>query len=90
MALAENDDSLAAGLEAVMKAIDSGRRKALTSRAKLAARLGISKQAIGAWRKVPVEHVLTIEELFRIPRHRMRPDIYPKPKPKRRVKKTKK
>jgi|TARA_R110002124_G_scaffold188207_1_gene355383 hypothetical protein len=44
---------------------------------KLAKILGISQPAVSQWNHVPVQHVLTIENMFAINRHDMRPDIYP-------------
>jgi DNA-binding transcriptional regulator YdaS (Cro superfamily) len=43
----------------------------------LAARLGITAQAISQWRKVPALRVLDVERASSIPRHVLRPDLYP-------------
>ena len=40
---------------------------------------GINASSVWNWKHVPVEHVLTVEQLLNIPRHRIRPDIYPSP-----------
>jgi DNA-binding transcriptional regulator YdaS (Cro superfamily) len=45
----------------------------------LAAALNVSRQAVNKWRRIPVERVLHIEALTKIPRHEIRPDIYPPP-----------
>lgn len=45
--------------------------------AALARQLGIERQAVSQWRRIPVHHVLTIEQLTGIPRHELRPDVYP-------------
>jgi DNA-binding transcriptional regulator YdaS (Cro superfamily) len=46
--------------------------------AKLARLLGgISSQAISQWKRVPAERVLDVERVTGIPRHELRPDIYP-------------
>jgi hypothetical protein len=37
----------------------------------------ISRQAVYKWRRVPHEHVLSVEAITGISRHRIRPDIYP-------------
>ena len=42
-----------------------------------AAQLGISPQAISQWRAVPIMRVLEVEKLTGIPRHELRPDVYP-------------
>ncbi len=44
--------------------------------------LGLHHASVIEWRKagqVPVAHVLKLEEITGIPRHQMRPDIYPPP-----------
>jgi DNA-binding transcriptional regulator YdaS (Cro superfamily) len=43
----------------------------------LAADLGISHGAVSQWVQVPVERVLEVERITGIPRHELRPDIYP-------------
>jgi DNA-binding transcriptional regulator YdaS (Cro superfamily) len=43
----------------------------------VAAQLGITHGAISQWDKVPVERVLDVERVTGIPRHELRPDIYP-------------
>lgn len=43
----------------------------------LAAALNITKSAISQWRRVPPMRVLAVEAASGIPRHVLRPDIYP-------------
>jgi DNA-binding transcriptional regulator YdaS (Cro superfamily) len=43
----------------------------------LAAAIGVSPQALSQWRRVPVERVLDVERVTGVPRHELRPDIYP-------------
>lgn len=43
----------------------------------LAKRLGITSQAISQWDRIPAERVLEVERVTGIPRHKLRPDIYP-------------
>ena len=45
--------------------------------AELARRLGISRQAVLQWRRIPAERVIDIERLTGVPREELRPDIYP-------------
>lgn len=49
--------------------------------ADLARRLGVNKSSITLWgqRRVPAERVLEVERITGIPRHELRPDIYPAP-----------
>lgn len=39
----------------------------------------ISPQAISQWKRVPAERVLQVERVTGVPRHELRPDIYPDP-----------
>jgi len=48
-----------------------------TNRRQLALKLGITAQAISQWDRAPVQHVLKIESVTGVPRHELRPDIYP-------------
>jgi len=48
--------------------------------AALARRLGVSRNAVSGWRSkqfIPVMRVLEVERVTGIPRHEIRPDIYP-------------
>lgn len=45
----------------------------------LAERLGVRRQAIYQWDKVPAERVQTVSALSGIPPHELRPDIFPAP-----------
>ena len=44
--------------------------------AALARALGITPQSIIKWKQIPGDRVLKIEELTRISRHELRPDIF--------------
>lgn len=46
-------------------------------RVALAAALKINPGAISQWEKVPAERVLDVERVTGIPRHELRPDLYP-------------
>jgi DNA-binding transcriptional regulator YdaS (Cro superfamily) len=47
--------------------------------AKIARDLNISKAAVSLWlkRRIPAERVLDVEKATGIPRHDLRPDLYP-------------
>lgn len=51
------------------------------NKAQLAGELGITKQALSQWRRLPVERVLEIEQILGIPCHVLRPDLYREPPP---------
>jgi hypothetical protein len=44
----------------------------------IARALGITPQAVGQWRKVPAERVIELERVSGVPRHDLRPDLYPR------------
>ena len=44
---------------------------------KVGDQFGISSQAVSQWDVIPWNRVLIMEELSGIPRHKLRPDIYP-------------
>lgn len=46
----------------------------------LAEKLQITAEAIYQWPKCPVKRVLEVERISGVPRHELRPDIYPPPK----------
>ncbi len=39
--------------------------------------LKLNRQAIYQWCRVPSHHVLEVERITGLPRHRLRPDLYP-------------
>lgn len=45
--------------------------------AALAGPLGISAQAVSQWDEVPPLRVLAVERISGVPRHELRPDLYP-------------
>lgn len=45
----------------------------------LAGPLGISEQAVSQWGEVPPLRVLAVERVTGVPRHELRPDLYPAP-----------
>ena len=69
------------GLEAVFEALLArfDNNEPIGTKTELAEALGIQKQAISQWKHVPIQHVLAIEQLLEVPRHVMRPDVYPNP-----------
>lgn len=48
-------------------------------KADLARHLGLHRQALASWDRIPAKHVIGVEEFLdkKITRHEMRPDIYP-------------
>lgn len=56
-------------------------KKVVNGSTRLAAELGgrITPQAISQWKQVPAERVLDVERATGVPRHELRPDIYPAP-----------
>lgn len=44
--------------------------------AQLAAELGIARQAIYQWKRIPAERVVDIERITGVPRTELRPDIF--------------
>ncbi|WP_375457784.1 molecular chaperone TorD family protein [uncultured Enterovirga sp.] len=47
----------------------------------LARSLGISQLAVSSWRRVPSDRVLAVGALTKVPRSRLRPDLYPGEEP---------
>ncbi|MGU3286493.1 Cro/CI family transcriptional regulator [Methylobacterium mesophilicum] len=41
--------------------------------------LGISSAAVCQWRQCPVLRVIAVEKATGVPRHELRPDVYPPP-----------
>jgi len=59
-----------------------GLREALRragSPAKLAEKLGVSRQAVSKWESVPTRHIIEIERLTGVHRSLLRPDLYLEP-----------
>lgn len=50
--------------------------------AALAKELGITREAVYQWPECPVRRVLDVERISGVPRHELRPDIYPPPSKK--------
>jgi len=50
----------------------------------VAARLGLTRQAIYQWRRIPAQYVIALERLSGVSRRRLRPDLYPRERIARR------
>lgn len=50
--------------------------KAAGGASALAADLGVTRQAVFQWSRVPAKYVLAVEEKTGISRHKLRPDIF--------------
>jgi pyruvate kinase len=46
---------------------------------RIAAACGVNRETVWNWQQVPAKHVLAVESVLDIPRHRIRPDLYPPP-----------
>lgn len=44
--------------------------------AQLAAQLGVARQAVYQWRRIPVDRVVEVERITGISRNELRPDIF--------------
>lgn len=58
--------------EAALEAIQAAGGGAALSR-----KLGLVRQAVYQWDRVPPHHVIRVEAITGIPRQRLRPDLYP-------------
>lgn len=77
-------DTLDPGLRALFDALKkrAWAGKDLSTKSDLAKALGVSKQTVSQWTKVPVypqNRVLQIESMIGLRRWKMRPDIYEPP-----------
>jgi hypothetical protein len=74
----ERDD---AGLRALIACLAERRAKGkeIGSLSALSRELGLSKQGVAQWERIPWEYVLEIERLLGLKRQIQRPDIYPPP-----------
>lgn len=45
----------------------------------LSREIGITRQAIAQWDRVPAEQCIQVSKITGIPLHELRPDIYPEP-----------
>lgn len=50
---------------------------AVGSKSELARKLKIAVQSVQQWTRIPAERVLEVERITGIPRHKLRPDLYP-------------
>lgn len=65
-----------------MEQIESPRDRAVAAAGgptKLAEGLGVTRSAVSQWQRIPAERVLDVERITGVPRHELRPDLYPAP-----------
>jgi len=62
-------------MDALHRYLKSERGRAVA----LAGAMGISPSAVSQWDQVPAERVLDVEQYTGVPRHELRPDLYPAP-----------
>jgi DNA-binding transcriptional regulator YdaS (Cro superfamily) len=53
--------------------------RAMGSATALAKALGLTRAAVSRWNRIPIRHLATISELTKIPRQKLRPDLYDTP-----------
>ena len=60
-------------------ALTTYRKRTGLTQAQLAEELGVKSPAICKWerRRVPAERVIDVEQVTGVPRHELRPDLYP-------------
>lgn len=49
---------------------------AIGGMSELARHLGVTRQAISGWKRIPLKHVKRVSELTNIPHDKLRPDLY--------------
>jgi hypothetical protein len=69
------------GLRVLVTELDRRARlnKPIGRRSELASALGLTRQSISMWQRVPVEHCPRIHDLLDIPLYKLRPDVYKAP-----------
>lgn len=67
-----------AGLKAVFRELERRANAGLTpwSKADLASEIGVKKQAINNWRKIPAERVPMVSRILGLKKSTLRPDLY--------------
>ena len=61
------------GMEPMERAI-----KAVGNRSRLAKAIGLTREAVRRWTRVPAERVVAVEKATGVPREKLRPDLYAK------------
>lgn len=69
------------GLRLLVSELDRRARRNMPigRRSELASALGLTRQSISMWRRVPVDHCQRIHDLLDIPLYRLRPDVFKAP-----------
>lgn len=70
-----------------METMDPGKRAAVEAAGgirELARRIGLSHTSVIRWDMIPVEHLFRVEEVTRVAREKLRPDIFRMPRPRKK------
>ena len=75
----ENMHALAGSALGTLRAMDDELKAAIEAAGgirALARELGMSHQALSEWKRVPAHRILQVEAVTKVPRERLRPELY--------------